>query len=140
MNLPLVVILQNPHPLLLYHLRLQFHINEFSLHDSGISQEFLPIHELLHHRKAVYLCAFNCGYCAQSRATVCAHTCKEHLNTMLGCSHCDHHVWSTHAWVKLVCNHHSELPMFLEMKLQPVSPAESTEVLEALGMSQDIKK
>ena len=67
-------------------------MSEGSLHDSGISQEFLPISEQLPHRKAVYLCAFDCGYHAQSRATVCTHTHKEHLNTMLGCPHCDHHV------------------------------------------------
>ena len=41
-------------------------INEGSLHDSGISQEFLPICEQLPHRKAIYLCGFNCDYHVQS--------------------------------------------------------------------------
>ena len=74
--------------------KISISINEESLHDSGISQEFSPIHEQLPHSKAVYLCAFNCGYCTQSRATVCTHTVKEHLNlnTILGSAHCDHHV------------------------------------------------
>ena len=107
--------------------------SESSLHGSFISQGFLLIHEQLPHRKAVYLCAFDCSYHVQSRATICTHTHKEHLNTMLGHLHCNHHVWSTDAWVKHVHNHHSELPMFLELKLEQVSPAESTEVLEALG-------
>ena len=64
--------------------------------------EISPIHEQLPLTEAVYLCAFNCDYHAQSRATVCTHTCKDHLNTMLGCPHCDCHVWSTDAWVKHV--------------------------------------
>ena len=89
-------------------------MNEGSLHDSGISQVFLLICEQLPHRKAVYLCAFDCSYYDQSRATVCTHTHKQHLNTMLGCPLCDHHVWSTDAWVKHSCNCHSELPMFLD--------------------------
>ena len=115
-------------------------MSESSPHDSGRSQEFLPLHGQLPHRKAVYLCAFYCGYCAQSRTPVCTHTCKEHLNTMLGCPHCDHDAWSTDVWVKHVPNCHFELPMFLELKLKQVSPAGSTEVLDAVGMSQNIKK
>ena len=59
---------------------------------------------------------------------------------MLGCPHCDHHVWSTDAWVKHVHHCHSELPMFLELKLEQISPAESTEILEAINVSQDVKK
>ena len=54
---------------------------------------------------------------------------------MLGCTHCDHNVWSTGAWVKHAHHHDLELPMFLELKLEQVSPAESTKVLEALGRS-----
>ena len=80
-----------------------FPINEGSLQESGISHKFLPIGEQLPYRKAIYLCGFNCGHCAQSRATVFTHTCKRHLNIMLGCPHYDHHVWSTDAWVKHVC-------------------------------------
>ena len=57
-------------------------MSESSLHDSGISLEFLLIREQLPYRKAIYLCAFNCGYCAQSRDNACTHTHKEHLNTM----------------------------------------------------------
>ena len=57
---------------------------------------------------------------------------------MLGCPHCDHHVWSTDARVKHVHNCHSELLMFLELKLEQVSPAESTKFLEALGQSQHV--
>ena len=68
-------------------------MSEGSLHDLGISLEFLLIHEQLPHRKAIYVCAFNCGYHAQSRATACIHTHMEHLNTFLGCPQCDHHVW-----------------------------------------------
>ena len=79
-----------------------FPIKESSIHDSGISQEFLPIHEQLPHRKAVYLCGFNCAYHTQSTTMLCTHTCKVHLNIMLGCPHCDHHVWCTDAWVKHV--------------------------------------
>ena len=63
-------------------IKITFPINEGSLHESGINQEFLPIREQLPHRKAVYLCGFQCVYCTQSRATVCTHTHKEHLNTM----------------------------------------------------------
>ena len=71
-----------------------FPINEGSLHESGISQGYLPIWEQLLHRKAVHLCGFQCGYHMQSRATICTYTNKEHLNTMLGCPYCDHHMWS----------------------------------------------
>ena len=95
-----------------------FPVNEGSLHDSGRNQEYLPIQEQLPHRKSVYLCGFQCRYCAQSRATVCTHPQNEHLNTMLGCPHCDHHVWSTDAWVKHVHTHHPELPMFIEMEVR----------------------
>ena len=42
-------------------IEINFPINEGSLHDSGISQEFLPIHEQAPHRTAFYLCGFNCG-------------------------------------------------------------------------------
>ena len=35
-----------------------------------------------------------------------------------------------------VHTHYPELPMFIEMKLEPVTPAESAEVLEALATSQ----
>ena len=56
---------------------------------------------------------------------------------MLGCPHCDHHVWSTDAWVKHVCIHYPELPMCIEMKLEHVFPSESAEVLEALATFQD---
>ena len=55
-------------------------------------------------------CSFNCGYHAQSRTTVCTHNSKECLHTMLCCPHCDHHVWSTDAWVKHVYTHHSQAP------------------------------
>ena len=64
------------------------------------------------------------------------HTYKEYLNPMLGCPH----VWPTYAWVKHVCHHHSELPMFLELKLEQISPAESTDILEAINLSQDVEK
>ena len=57
---------------------------------------------------------------------------------MLGHPHCDHHVWYTDAWVKHVCTHHPELPMFIEMKLEHVTPAESAEVLEVLASSQGL--
>ena len=117
-------------------IKIAFHINEGSIHDSGISQEFLPIQEQLPHRKAVYLYGFQCDYHTLSKAIVCTHTCKDHLNTMLGCPHCDHHMWSTNEWVKHVHTHHPKLPMLLEMKLEPVTPAESAEVLEALATSQ----
>ena len=125
------------HTLPLSKIDVAFPINEGSLHDSGISQEFLPICEQLPHRKAIYLCGVNCGYHAQSRAIVCTHTGKTHLNIMLGCPHCDHHVWSTNAWVKHVCTHHPEIPMFIEMKSEHVSPSESVEVLETLATQQD---
>ena len=115
-------------------------MSEDSLHDLGISLEFVPIHEQLPHRKAIYVCAFDCVYLTQSRATACTHTHKEHLNTMLACPHCDHHVWSIDAWVKHVHHHQSELPMFLELKLQQILPTESTEILEAISVSQDVKK
>ena len=59
---------------------------------------------------------------------------------MLGCHHSDHHIWSTDASIKHVCHHHSELPMFLELKLEQILPAESTEILEAINMLQDVKK
>ena len=59
---------------------------------------------------------------------------------MLDCPHCDHHVWSTDAWVRHVHHHQLELPMFHELKLEQVSPAESTEVQVALGQSQHVKK
>ena len=36
-------------------------MSEGSLHHSGISLEFLLICEQLPHRKAIYLCTFNCG-------------------------------------------------------------------------------
>ena len=62
-----------------------FPMNEDSLHDSGIIREYLPVCEQLLHSKAVYLCGFCCGCHGQSRATLCTHTCKEHLNTILGC-------------------------------------------------------
>ena len=106
-------------------------MSEGSLHDLGISLEFLPFHEQLPHRKVIYLCVLDCGYYAQSRATACTHTHNEHLNTMSGYPHCDHHVWSTDAWIKHVCHCHSELSMFLELKLEQILPAESTEILEA---------
>ena len=51
---------------------------------------------------------------------------------MLGCSYCDHYVWSTDAWVKHVHTYHPELPIFIEMKLESVTPAESAEVLRHL--------
>ena len=59
---------------------------------------------------------------------------------MLGCTHCDHHVWSTDAWIRHVHHCHSELPIFLELKLEQTLPAESTEILEAINVSQDVKK
>ena len=117
-------------------IEITFPINEGSLHDSGISQEYVPIQEQLPHRKAVYLCRFQCTYYAQSRATICTHTHKEHLNTMLGCPHCDHLMWSTDAQVKHVHIHHPKLPMFIEMELEDVTPAESVEVLEVIATSQ----
>ena len=55
---------------------------------------------------------------------------------MLGCPHCNHHVWSTDAWLKDVHTNHPRLPMFIEMKLEHVTPAESADVLEALATSQ----
>ena len=58
---------------------------------------------------------------------------------MLGCPHCDHHAWSTDAWVKHVCHHHLELPIFLELKLEQLSLAESTEIPEAISVPQDVK-
>ena len=73
-----------PHTIPSSKIEVVFPINEGSLHDSGTGQELLPIHQQLPHRKAVYLCGFNCGYHAQSRVTVCTHTCKTHLNIMLG--------------------------------------------------------
>ena len=115
-------------------------MSESSLHDSGISLEFLPICEQLPHGKAVYLCAFDCGYHAQSRATVCTHICKKHLNTMLSCPHCNHHVWSTGTWVKHVEHCHPGLPMFLELKLVQVFSAESAEGLGTIKVSQNVKK
>ena len=59
---------------------------------------------------------------------------------MLGCPHCDNRVWSTDAWVKHICHCHLELPMFLELKLQQILPAESTLILEAISVPQDVKK
>ena len=115
-------------------------MSKASHHDLGISLEFLTIHEQLPYRKVVCLCAFNCDYHAQNRATVCTHIHKEHLNTMLGCPHCNHHVWSTNTWVKHVKHHHPELPMFLELKLEHVSSVESAEVLETISVPQDVKK
>ena len=41
-------------------IEITFPVNEVSLHNSGISQEYLPIGEQLPHRKAVYLCGFQC--------------------------------------------------------------------------------
>ena len=117
-------------------IEITFPINEGSLHDSGINQEYLSFQEQLPQRKAVYLCVFQCGYCAQSRATICTHTCKKHLNTMLGCPHCNHRVCSTDAWVKHIHTHHPGLLMFIEIKLEHVTPAESAEVLEVLATSQ----
>ena len=55
---------------------------------------------------------------------------------MLGCTHCDHHMWSTDAWAKHVHTHHPKLPSFIEMKLEPVTPVESSEVLGVLATSQ----
>ena len=43
---------------------------------------------------------------------ICTHTHKDHLNTMLGCPYCNHHMWFTVAWVKHVVTHHTKLPMF----------------------------
>ena len=57
---------------------------------------------------------------------------------MLGCPHCDHHVWSTDVWVKHVCTHHPKLLMFIEIKLEHVPPAESADILEALVPSQGL--
>ena len=76
-SLPPVQILWILSSLLLLCLRFEitFPINEGSL----------PIQEWLPHRKVFYLCGFQCGYHTQSRVTVCTYTCKEHLNTMLGC-------------------------------------------------------
>ena len=119
-------------------IEITFPINEGSLHDSGISQEYLLIQEQLHHRKEAYLCSFNCGYHTQRRATVFTHTHKEHFNTMLGCPHCDHHIWFTDAWVKHVYTHHAKLPMFIEMKIESVTPVESAEVLEAVATSKGL--
>ena len=48
-------------------------VSEGSLHNSGISLEFLPICEQLSHRKAIYLCAFGCGHHVQSRVTTCTY-------------------------------------------------------------------
>ena len=55
---------------------------------------------------------------------------------MLGCSHCEHHVWSTDAWAKHICMHHSGLPMFVEENLECAIPEESEEVLVVLNSSQ----
>ena len=66
-------------------IKIAFPLNESSLHDSDINQEYLPFHKQLPHRKGVYLCGFQCRYCAQSRATDYIHPHKEHLNIMLGC-------------------------------------------------------
>ena len=93
-------------------------MNEGSLHDSGLSQEYLPVQEHLPYSKAVYLCGFHCSYHAQDRATICTYTSKEHLNTMLGCPHCEHCVWSTDALAKHICTHHPSFSMFLEMKVE----------------------
>ena len=95
-----------------------FPMNEGSLHDSGITSEYLPVWEQLPHCKAVYLCGFHCGYHTQSRATVCTHTCKEHLNIMLVCPQCDHCVCFTDAWAKHILTCHPSFPMFTEMKLR----------------------
>ena len=51
-----------PHTILSSKIKVAFPINEGSFYDSGLSQEFLPIHEQLPHGKAIYLCGFNCGY------------------------------------------------------------------------------
>ena len=67
-------------------------LDENSLHDSGIKPEYLPTCEKLPHNKAMYLCSFQCNYWAQSRATVCTHIHKEHLQVMLGGPHCKHKV------------------------------------------------
>ena len=106
-------------------IKVTFPVNEGSLHDSGVSQEFVPICELLPHKKVVYLYGLIVVimFKVEPQST---HTPKTHLNIMLGCPHCDHHVWSTNAWVKHVHTHHPELPMFIEMKLEYVSPSEST--------------
>ena len=55
---------------------------------------------------------------------------------MLGCPHCEHHVWSTDAWTKQMCTHHPSLPMFVEVKLECVTPEESMEVMAVLTASQ----
>ena len=112
----------------LYQGQSHFPMYEGPLHDSGISQEYLPVWQQLPHSKAIYLCTFWCGYHAQSRATVCTRTCKEHLNTMLGCPHCEHCVWSTGAWAKHIQTHHTGFPLFMEMKLECVTPKESEEI------------
>ena len=52
------------------------------------------------------------------------------------CPHCEHCVWSTNAWAKHLCFHHSGLPMFVEMKLECVTPEKSEDVLVALTPSK----
>ena len=55
---------------------------------------------------------------------------------MLGCPHCEHKVWSTDVWAKHIYTHHPGLPMFVEMKLECVTPEESEEVLAVMASSQ----
>ena len=112
-----------------------FLMNESSLPNSGIKPEYFPVHEKLPHHNAIYLCGFHCGYSAQSRATVCTHIHKEHLHSMLGCPHCEHCVWPTDAWAKHIHTHHPCFPMFVEVKLECVTPEESEEVLAVLTAS-----
>ena len=40
------------------------------------------------------------------------------------------------AWIKYVYTHHPKLPMFIEMKLEHVTPEEFAEVLEVPATSQ----
>ena len=54
---------------------------------------------------------------------------------MLSCPHCNHHMWSTDVWAKHIHTHHPKLHMFIEMKLEHVTPAESAEVLEVIAPS-----
>ena len=65
------------------------------------------------------------------------HTCKEHLNTKLGISHYEHHVWSADSWTKHIHTHHPDFPLFMEMKLECAMPEESEEVLAVLTASQN---
>ena len=55
---------------------------------------------------------------------------------MMGCPHCEHHVWSTDAWTKHIHTHHPGLLIFVEMKSEDASHEESEEVLVVLASSQ----